>query len=156
MFGLGASQAAEQTENARGKFARLKGKYTSALDFADGLGARVDALYVEGDKLVAHITAPTEDAASQITSHFQSVDGALEDIDLQVGAEAQAEQVADTSNVQTYEVVSGDSLWKIAKNHYGDGTQYMRIFYANRDKLKDPDKIFVGQELVIPAADGNA
>ena len=29
----------------------------------------------------------------------------------------------------------------------------MRIFYANRDKLKDPDKIQVGQEFVIPPDD---
>ncbi|MCA1617675.1 MAG: hypothetical protein LC729_04860 [Acidobacteria bacterium] len=26
----------------------------------------------------------------------------------------------------------------------------MRIFYANRGKLNDPDKIQVGQELVVP------
>jgi nucleoid-associated protein YgaU len=29
----------------------------------------------------------------------------------------------------------------------------MRIFYANRDKLRDPDKIQVGQQLLIPPAD---
>ncbi len=34
-----------------------------------------------------------------------------------------------------------------------DPNEYMRIFYANRDKLRDPDKIQVGQQLVIPPAD---
>jgi LysM repeat protein len=54
------------------------------------------------------------------------------------------------SGGQTYEVKSGDNLSKISKQFYGDANEYMRIFYANRDKLKDPDKIQVGQQLVIP------
>ena len=53
----------------------------------------------------------------------------------------------------THTVQSGDTLSAIAKEYYGDSGKYMRIFEANRDKLKDPDKIRVGQELVIPPAD---
>jgi nucleoid-associated protein YgaU len=44
-------------------------------------------------------------------------------------------------------------LWKIAKQFYGDGSQYLKIFEANKNILKDPDHIFPGQELVIPAKD---
>lgn len=33
---------------------------------------------------------------------------------------------------------------------YGDANEYMRIYYANRDKLSDPDKIQIGQQLSIP------
>jgi len=51
---------------------------------------------------------------------------------------------------QWHEVVSGDSLWKIAKKYYGDGNLYMEIFKANQDVLSDPDKIKVGQKLRIP------
>ncbi len=51
---------------------------------------------------------------------------------------------------RTYTVVSGDSLSKIAKREYGDGNQWKKIFEANRDILKDPDKIFPGQTLQIP------
>jgi nucleoid-associated protein YgaU len=54
---------------------------------------------------------------------------------------------------QTYEVKSGDNLSKISRQFYGDPNEYMRIFYANRDKLKDPDKIQVGQQLHIPPDD---
>ncbi len=39
----------------------------------------------------------------------------------------------------------GDTLWKIAKEHYGDGNLYPEIFKANQDVLSDPDKIQVGQ-----------
>ena len=41
---------------------------------------------------------------------------------------------------------------KIAKEFYGNANDYMRIFNANKDKLKDPNQIQVGQELKIPAA----
>jgi nucleoid-associated protein YgaU len=51
---------------------------------------------------------------------------------------------------QTYEVKPGDNLSKISKQFYGDPNEYMRIFYANADKLRDPDKIQVGQKLIIP------
>ncbi len=48
------------------------------------------------------------------------------------------------------EVKSGDSLSKIAKQEYGDASKWPLIFEANKDVLKDPDKIFPGQQLKIP------
>lgn len=50
----------------------------------------------------------------------------------------------------TYVVVSGDSLSKIAKRHYGDMNQWRRIFEANRDQISNPDLIHPGQKLKIP------
>ena len=54
---------------------------------------------------------------------------------------------------ETYEVKSGDSLSKIAKRIYGNGSEWKRIFEANTDVLKDPNKIFPGQKLKIPQKD---
>lgn len=51
---------------------------------------------------------------------------------------------------KTYTVQSGDSLSKIAKEVYGDASQYQKIFEANQPMLKDPDKIYPGQVLRIP------
>jgi LysM repeat protein len=59
-----------------------------------------------------------------------------------------AETPAETG--RTYTVESGDTLWKIAQNMYGDGSKYMKIFEANASLLDDPDKIFPGQTLQIP------
>jgi nucleoid-associated protein YgaU len=50
-----------------------------------------------------------------------------------------------------YEVKSGDSLSKIAKSMYGDANAYMKIFEANKPMLSDPNKIYPGQKLRIPA-----
>ena len=49
-----------------------------------------------------------------------------------------------------YTVQPGDTLSKIAKEQYGDGRKYMKIFEANRDTVKDPNVIKVGQKLRIP------
>ena len=48
-------------------------------------------------------------------------------------------------------VKSGDTLSKIAKEAYGDANAYMKIFEANKPMLKDPNKIYPGQMLRIPA-----
>src|SRR5690606_17027041 len=52
---------------------------------------------------------------------------------------------------KTYVVKSGDSLWVIAKRIYGNGNQWRKIWEANRDKIKNPDIIYPGQKLTIPA-----
>ncbi len=49
-----------------------------------------------------------------------------------------------------YEIVSGDTLGAIAKRYYGNASQYVRIFEANRDIISDPNKIYPGQKIKIP------
>ena len=55
---------------------------------------------------------------------------------------------ADMASV--YTVQSGDTLWKIALECYGDGSRYLDLFEANRNLLKDPEHILPGQKLNIP------
>lgn len=57
---------------------------------------------------------------------------------------------APAANPETYTVVSGDSLSKIAKHVYGSANEWHRIFDANRDQLSNPDLIKPGQVLKIP------
>ena len=52
--------------------------------------------------------------------------------------------------VEYYTIVSGDTLSGIAKKYYGKASAYPRIFEANREVIKDPDKIYVGQKIRIP------
>jgi len=51
----------------------------------------------------------------------------------------------------THVVQSGDTLWAIAKKYYGDGNQYPKIVNANKDLIKNPNLIYPGWKLVIPA-----
>ena len=57
-----------------------------------------------------------------------------------------------TGQSQTYVVVAGDSLSKIAKHFYGDANKWHRIHEANKDQIKNPDLIHPGQKLTIPGA----
>jgi len=77
---------------------------------------------------------------------------------LVVGNAAGIERVDDRITVEApapaatfYTVKSGDSLSKIAKAYYGQAGKYPAIFEANKPMLKDPDKIYPGQVLRIPA-----
>jgi nucleoid-associated protein YgaU len=54
------------------------------------------------------------------------------------------------ASYKTYTIVSGDSLSKIAKREYGNANDWPKIVAANSDVIKDPNKIFPGQEIKIP------
>lgn len=49
-----------------------------------------------------------------------------------------------------YVIRPGDSLSKIAKLHFGDATRWQEIFALNQDRIKDPNRIFVGDEIRLP------
>ena len=69
-----------------------------------------------------------------------------------VGAvEDEVETEDDHPPSKFHTVEKGDTLWKIAKTHYGSGARYTEIFEANRPMLDNPDKIYPGQVLRIPA-----
>ena len=49
-----------------------------------------------------------------------------------------------------YVIEKGDTLWKIAEKAYGNGAKYTAIVDANKEVIKDADKIFPGQKIRIP------
>ena len=63
-----------------------------------------------------------------------------------------AGQQTATSNSSYYTIQSGDTLSKIAADKYGNSSDYTKIFEANREVIEDPDKIYPGQVIRLPAA----
>ena len=51
---------------------------------------------------------------------------------------------------RTYTVKKGDCLWNIAKQFYGNGAMYTKIYDANTNKIANPNLIYPGQVFVIP------
>lgn len=55
------------------------------------------------------------------------------------------------SSSKTYTVKKGDTLWAIATKYYGSGSKYTKIVDANKSLIKNPNLIYVGWVLTIPA-----
>ncbi|MCA1815329.1 MAG: LysM peptidoglycan-binding domain-containing protein [Acidobacteria bacterium] len=159
MFGRGASEAQQQPD-AQQRFEQLKQKYQSVLNEVEQQQVQLQNLHVEDGKLFLRGTAPSEDAKNKVFDQIKLVDPNYQNdltadftVDQSRAMGAAAGGGASQAG-ETYTVKSGDTLSKISKQYYGDANEYMRIFYANRDKLRDPDKIQVGQQLTIPKDNG--
>jgi hypothetical protein len=155
MFGRGAAES-EQQQGAQQRFNELKQKYQTVLTTADNERIQFQNLHVQDNKLFIRGIAPSEEAKNKFWDQIKLVGGDDVTADISVDASRAMGAAAgggQGGGGQAYEVKSGDNLSKISKQFYGDAGEYMRIFYANRDKLNDPDKIQVGQQLVIPPDD---
>lgn len=87
--------------------------------------------------------AATQEVKEKILLCCGNVKGVANVVDNMVVAEQAAPPRFHT-------VVSGDTLSKIAKQHYGNANAYMKIFDANKPMLTHPDKIYPGQVLRVP------
>jgi len=154
MFGRGAADA-EQQQGAQQRFEQLKQKYQSVLNMADQQRIQFQNLHVQDNKLFIRGVAPSEEAKNKFWDQIKLVNPNTDDITADITVDSSRAMGAAAGGGagqggQTYTVKSGDNLSKISKQFYGDPNEYMRIFYANRDKLNDPDRIQVGQQLTIP------
>lgn len=64
--------------------------------------------------------------------------------------ESAAAKNEEMETVYYYVVQPGDSLWKISRELYGEGSRWERLYYNNQ-QIFDPARIYPGEELKIPA-----
>ena len=139
-------------------------------DFAKDIGAKLfddkEEPATQAEKIKSHIETDNPgvtDLDVAVNEGIVSLSGeaasseALEKAVLLAGNVKGVEKVmavtvkaADEPKVEYYEIASGDTLSAIAKKYYGDAMQYPRLFEANREVIKDPDKIYPGQKIRIP------
>ncbi|HUP89949.1 MAG TPA: LysM peptidoglycan-binding domain-containing protein [Longimicrobiales bacterium] len=116
-----------------------------------GAGLHPDDFRVEFKDGTATVsgTVRTEEEKQRVLNTVRGTGGVASVTDaLKVSATASGG--SKTGGAGTYTVKSGDTLSGIAKHHYGDAAKSKNIFEANRNQLKDPDKIQVGQVLTLP------
>ena len=138
------------------------------LSFAKGIGKKlfnheaeaadnITAYINEDNPGVDNLQVTVKDGVASISGEAKSAE-ALEKAVLMAGnvkgvSEVRSDDVtapAATEKVEYYEIVSGDTLSAVAQKYYGKASAYTRIFEANREVIKDPDKIYPGQKIRIP------
>lgn len=148
VFGIGKTDAEEAAE-AAAKELKLEQMAAQKLEETiSDLQLQVENLSVFIDDETATISGAAYDQATR------------EKVILVVGNSNGIAVVDDQMTVENVEpeaqfhtVASGDTLGKIAKTYYGNAMKYPVIFEANKPMLTDPDKIYPGQVLRIPALD---
>ena len=149
---FGKSDEDKQKEAAMEQAARKQAEEVRRLKKAGLLAKHVEAMGLEIEDASFTVVGGTVTVRGKVANQETS-----EKVALTVGNVANVEAVDNQLEVVTpepeavfYTVVSGDSLSKIAKQHYGNAMKYPVIFEANKPMLEHPDKIYPGQVLRIP------
>lgn len=119
------------------------GKIAEAIT-ANGIAVEGLKIEVDGDTAVLRGSVATQADREKAILVAGNIQG-IARVDDQISVETPEPEAT------FYTVKRGDSLSKIAKAHYGDAMKYPVLFEANRPMLSDPDKIYPGQVLRIPA-----
>ncbi|HUB28218.1 MAG TPA: LysM peptidoglycan-binding domain-containing protein [Terracidiphilus sp.] len=121
----------------------LKQKYDGVITALEGfsdVGATVDTVDLDGDKLHLKATVPSKVVANRIWDIIKETDSTYSDLHHEI--------ITSGGDEQAYTVKSGESLSKIAKRFYGEANEYNKIAEANH--IDDPNRIQVGEELTLP------
>jgi len=139
VFGIGKTTAEESADEAKEKATKL----SSAVE---ALGFEVLDLNIEvnDDSATVWGQANSQETREKVVLVIGNTEG-IASVDDRMTVEIEEPQA------QFHTVVKGDYLSKIAKKYYGNAMKYPVIFEANKPMLTDPDKIYPGQVLRIPA-----
>lgn len=119
-------------------------------DIVEALGEQVKNLAVAVDKGVVTLKGEVDSEATRqkVVLLAGNVKGVSEVNDDGITVKPRAEpEPAFTF----YTIASGDSLSKIAKKYYGNANLWPTLFEANREVIKNPDLIYPGQQIRVPA-----
>lgn len=141
----GKSAAAQAASDEEARQTNDRYRAAALVRFVNGLGLEVSDLSVKVDGETATLkgTCATQEIREKVVLAVGNVAGISKVDDQLTVSSPEAEATF-------YTVERGDTLSKIAKDHYGKASKYMVIFEANRPMLEDPDKIYPGQVLRIP------
>ena len=143
-----------------GKEAQAATPAAPSQDELNAKAAQAIAAYIASQNLgVSNVQVAYDATQGKVTVQGEApTQAAKEKVTLCCGNVASVTSVENLMSVthpepqaQFHDVVRGDTLSAIAKKFYGDANKYPVIFEANKPMLSHPDKIYPGQNLIIPA-----
>ena len=145
---FGAKEVEQAAAAGAPNLAELNQKAADAIKtYIDQQNLGLSGLTVAFDGATGKVTlggsAPSQEAAEKAGLSAGNVDSVS-------AVDNNLQYPAGTAS-QYHDVVRGDTLSAIAKKYYGDANKYPVIFEANKPMLSDPNKIYPGQKLRIPA-----
>ena len=121
-------------------------KYKKLIDYANSENIRNLSISEQGNVLRITGTAPST-VKDRLWKIYEETDPEMRSGDLVMNIQAD-DNMKSNATGEIYEVKQGDSLSKIAQKY--PGMTWNKIYEANKDTIKDPDKIFPGQKIRIP------
>ena len=139
---FGTSEASASPTKDEGVLSK---RATALEDHVQALQLPVEGLKIKVAEDVAYVKGQvaTQEIREKIVLAVGNVEGIAK-------VEDRLEVTSPQPAARYYTVVKGDTLSKVAKQHYGDANKYPQIFEANKPMLKHPDKIYPGQVLRVP------
>ena len=96
------------------------------------------------------LRADRMDAAGQVVARFEMPFS--RETHEAVAAAAPPSPASPAGAPLTVTVQPGFTLWRIARENFGDGILYVKVYEANRAAIRDPDLIYPGQVFTLPNA----
>lgn len=122
------------------------------VSFDDGTATLSGECDCARTKRIATLTAGNNKGVRAVNADGLTVKAAPVSEGVPSASAPATEAPADEETGEYYTIKSGDTLSAIAKKYYGNAMAYKKIFEANREIIKDPDKIYPGQKIFIPKA----
>jgi LysM repeat protein len=139
------------------KVALQAGKAAPAVAIAGALVAAPTTAHALADARPAaaaaaqhHKPAETTAARSQAAPTTKTTLDSFETKTVTVAAARPARHSTAAKRAIYYQVRSGDSLSKIARQYYGHASDWQYLYHVNEKTISDPDEIFVGERILVP------
>lgn len=129
------------------------GIYTLRLDEVDATGkvlSRIETPFKREDREEVAAIAAASATVAATPPNADNADATGAQTEAQATGPQGSASAPAAATVRVVTVQPGNTLWAIARESYGAGPLFVRVFEANRDRIRDPDLIYPGQIFEIP------
>jgi outer membrane protein OmpA-like peptidoglycan-associated protein len=118
----------------------------------DAIAPITDLVGMQKDRNAQFMVAEVQEMMIPYTGAAQTLPPEAKPLEQGKYIEEKQENLEGTIRVSTkeYVVQKGDTLSKIAQKEYGKSYRWKYLYELNKDKIKNPNRLKVGQKIIIP------